>query len=242
MNSDGSWESEAENWVRWARTPGHDEYWYYGTSFFDHIVPAPGRHTLEIGCGEGRVARDLTRRGHRVAAVDASATLVRHAQEADPGGHYLVADAAALPFADGAFDVVVAYNSLMDVADMPAAVREAARVLAAGGRFCICVTHPLSNAGGFSGEEPDAAFVIDRPYLEQRPFEGYAERDGLRMTFRGQCYPLEAYAQALAGAGLLIEALREPAASVQVAAAQPSYCRWQRLPMFLHLRAVKPPS
>ena len=139
-------------------------------------------------------------------------------------------------------DLVVAYNSLMDVADMPAAVREAARVLDAGGRFCICVTHPLSNAGGFSGEEPDAAFIIDDSYLEQRPFEGYGERGGLRITFRGQCYPLEAYARALEGAGFLIETLREPAASAQVAAEQPSYRRWQRLPMYLHLRAVKPKS
>jgi SAM-dependent methyltransferase len=242
MNADSGWESEAEDWVRWARTPGHDEYWSYGASFFDQIVPAPGRQTLEMGCGEGRVARDLTRRGHRVAAVDTSPTLVRHAQEADPGGRYLVADAAALPFADGEFDVIVAYNALMDVADMPAAVREAARVLAAGGRFCICVTHPLSDAGGFSGEEPDAAFLITGPYLEQRRFEGSSERAGLRMTFRGQCYPLEAYAQALAGAGFLIETLREPAASAQLVAAQPSYRRWQRLPMYLHLRAVKPQS
>jgi ubiquinone/menaquinone biosynthesis C-methylase UbiE len=47
------------------------------------------------------------------------------------------ADAAALPFADGSYDLVVADNSLMDVADMPAANREAARVLQPGGRFCI---------------------------------------------------------------------------------------------------------
>ncbi len=121
------WEREAENWVRWTRTPGHDAYWHYRAPFFAHIVPAPGRRTLEIGCGEGRVARDLVVRGYAVTAVDASPTLLRYAQEADPAGRYLVADAAALPFADGTFDLVVAYNALMDIADMPGAVREAAR-------------------------------------------------------------------------------------------------------------------
>jgi len=235
----GGWEQEAENWVRWTRTPGHDAYWYYGASFFAHIVPVPGRQTLEIGCGEGRVARDLARRGHRVTGVDASPTLLRYAREADPGGHYSEADAAALPFPDGAFDLVVAYNALMDMADMPGAVREAARVLEPGGRFCVCVTHPLNDAGAFDGMEPDAAFTIRGSYLDRRPFEETVARDGLQMTFHGWSYPLEAYAQALEGAGLLIERLREPAASAEAVARQEPYRRWQRLPLFLHLRAVK---
>jgi ubiquinone/menaquinone biosynthesis C-methylase UbiE len=120
------WEQEAENWIGWARKPGHDAYWLYRDAFFE-LLPPPGRATLDVGCGEGRVMRDLTARGHRVVAVDASPTLVRAASQADAEGEYLVADAAALPFDDASFDLVVAYNSLMDVQDMPGAVREAAR-------------------------------------------------------------------------------------------------------------------
>jgi SAM-dependent methyltransferase len=125
------WEQEAENWIGWARKPGHDAYWLYRDAFFE-LLPPPGRATLDVGCGEGRVTRDLTARGHRVVAVDASPTLVRAASQADAEGEYLVADAAALPFDDASFDLVVAYNSLMDVQDMPGAVREAARVLQTG--------------------------------------------------------------------------------------------------------------
>jgi len=235
----GGWEQEAENWVRWTRTPGHDAYWYYSASFFDQIVPAPGRRTLEIGCGEGRVARDLVRRGHTVTGVDASPTLLRYAREAAPGGRYSEADAAALPFPDGAFDLVVAYNALMDIADMPGAVHEAARVLEPGGRFCLCVTHPLNDAGAFDDTEPDATFTIRGSYLERRPFEETVTRDGLQMTFHGWSYPLEAYARALEGAGLLMERVREPAASAEAVARHAPYRRWQRLPLFLHLRAVK---
>ena len=236
---DRSWELEAENWVRWARTPGHDAYWDYAPIFFDEMVPAAGRRTLELGCGEGRVVRDLTRRGHRVVGLDASPTLLGHARGADPAGRYVLADAARVPFADEAFDLVVAYNSLMDIEDMEAAVREAGRVLETGGRLCVCVTHPINDAGAFASREPDAAFVIDGSYLDKRPFEGTFERDGLRITFRGWVYPFEAYGRAFEEAGFVIEAMREPPATAAAVEREPSERRWQRVPVFLFLRATK---
>jgi SAM-dependent methyltransferase len=235
-----SWEWQADRWLAWARTPGHDAYWLFRDAFFDAIVPAPGRLTLEVGCGEGRVARDLTQRGHTVVALDASATLVASAAGADPAGRYLAADAAALPFPDSSFDLVVAYNSLMDVDDMPAAVREAHRVLQPGGRLCICVTHPTADAGTFQSKEPDAPFIISGSYLGRHRFEDTFERDGLQITFSGWRYALEEYARALENAGLLIERLREPAAPAAALTTRPGYERWQRLPNFLHLRAFRP--
>jgi Methyltransferase domain len=60
--------------------------------------------------------------GHRTVGLDASPTLVRYASAAHPLGRYVVGDAGALPFGDGTFDVVVAYNSLMDMDDMPGAM------------------------------------------------------------------------------------------------------------------------
>jgi SAM-dependent methyltransferase len=144
-----------------------------------------------------------------------------------------------MPFPDSSFDLVVAYNSLMDVADMPGAVREAARVLDRGGRLCMSVTHPLADAGAFASEDPDAPFLVSGSYFGRRRYEGTFERDGLRMTFRGWCYPLEDYAKALEQAGLVVEAIREPAAPDALLAARPSAERWRRLPMFLFMRAVK---
>ena len=235
-----SFEWQAGSWLRWARTPGHDSYWHFREAFFDAIVPAPGRLTLEVGCGEGRVARDLARRGHAVVALDASPTLAASASTADPDGRYLAADAAALPFGDECFDLVVAYNSLMDVEDMPAAVAEAARVLQAGRPLCVCVTHPTADAGRFQSKEPGAPFVIGGSYLGRHRVEELFERDGLQMTFTGWRYPLEDYARALEDAGLLIERLREPAAPASALTARAGYERWQRLPSFLHLRTVKP--
>ena len=54
--------------------------------------------------------------------------------------------------------------------------------------------------------------------------------------------PIEAYTAALEDAGLLIEALREPAPDRETVAVRPPLLRWTRLPCFLHIRAVKPPA
>lgn len=226
------WKRQADNWLAWARTPEFDAYWKYSQSFFE-LVPAPHGRTLEVGCGEGRVSRDLASRGHRVTAVDATVRLLQNAREADATNTYLIGDAAALPFADASFDLIVFYNSLMDVDDMEGSVLEAARVLRNGGKICACVTHPISDAGTFDSPEPNAAFVIRGSYLGPRRWvELPTEHDGLHMDFSGWAYSLEHYFLALEAAGLVVEALREPQYSG-------SDERWRRIPNFLMWRAAK---
>lgn len=238
MTFNEDWEREAENWIALARD-GDDAYWEYSPPFFE-LAPPPGRATLDLGCGEGRVTRDLVSRGHRVTAVDAAPTLLASAEEAMPDAQYVLADAADLPFADDSFDLVVSYNSLIDIQDMPGAVREAARVLEQGGRFCICVTHPLADAGRFDAREADAPFVVTGSYLDARRVDLRIEReDGLAMTFHGWSYPFSDYTRALEGAGFAIEALREPCQADEYVIADPAEKRWQRIPQFLFIRAVR---
>ena len=224
------WEERATGWVAWARRRDHDSYWAFRDAFFE-LLPPPGRATLEVGCGEGRVCRDLRDRRHRVTGLDAAPTLVAAAQEADADGAYVVGAAERLPFADASFDLVAAYNSLMDVDDLPQAVTEAARVLEPGGRFCACVVHPFRDAGRFEHREDGAAFVVEGSYYEEGAYELTVDRDGLRFSFASRRYTLESYARALEDAGLLVEALREPVGSDD---------RDRRLPQFLLLRAVRP--
>ncbi|WP_132875143.1 class I SAM-dependent methyltransferase [Tamaricihabitans halophyticus] len=199
MRPEQGWTEQANAWITWARTPGHDSYWHYRTGFLD-FLPKPGKSTLDIGCGEGRVSRDLSANGHRVSGVDVTTELVEAARAADPTGDYRQADAAALPFDDNVFDLVVAYNMLMDVSDVPGTVREAARVLRPGGVLAVSVVHPMTDAAGALGED----------YLGQHEFHGAEERDGLRMEFHGWRRPLSAYTDACTQAGLVIEALHEP--------------------------------
>jgi SAM-dependent methyltransferase len=230
-----AWEEQASNWVAWARAPGHDSYWRFHRDRFLALLPPPPASVLDVGCGEGRVPRDLRARGYEVIGIDASPTLIEHAREADPGGDYRIADAAQLPFADASVLLVTAMLSLHDMDDMAGAVGEAARVLARGGRLCAAVVHPINSAGHFESSAPDAAFVIRDSYFAERRYADEVERDGLRMTFTSRHRPLEAYVAALESAGLLVERLVE----VPDPTAPPGD-RWRRLPLFLHLRAVKP--
>ena len=121
------------------------------------------------------------------------------------------------------------------------ASKKASRVLEPGGRLCVCVTHPTADAGRFQSKEPDAPFVIPGAYLGRHRFTDVFERDGLQVTFAGWRYSLEEYARALEDAGLLVDRLREPPAPARALTVRPGYERWQRLPNFLHLRAVKLP-
>ena len=231
------WEQQAEAWVRWAREPGHDSYWLFHRDRFLELLPPPGRLTVDVGCGKGRLSRHLKELGHTVLAVDRSPTMIRHARQADPQLDVREGDAAALPLEDGTADLVVSFMSLMNTDDLDAAVREAARVLETGGRYCSAIVHPLNTAGSFVSREPDAPFVIEGSYFEPRQKELSVERDGLEMTFLDAHRPLEDYFQALERAGLLVERLRDIAESS--ASPTDSARRWQRVPLFLHLRAVK---
>lgn len=236
-----AWEQEARNWIAWARRPGHDIFPRYAPSFFDGILPPAGGLTLEIGCGEGRVARALAARAHNVVALDASPTLARAAREADARSAYLVADATALPFADATFQTVVAYNSLQamtEFADMAQAVREAGRVLAPAGRFVLCVAHPMTDIGRMR-TSAEGELVITGSYFERERVNETVTQGGLEMTFHGWTYTLEDYARALEEAGLLIERLREPVPTGEQAGQRPGLEGWRRVPLFLFVRAVK---
>lgn len=65
------------------------------------------------------------------------------------------------------------------------------------------------------------------------------ERDGLTIELVGAHRPLQDYVAACADAGLLVERLREPAVPDEALRSRRDR-RWQRLPMFLHIRAVRP--
>jgi SAM-dependent methyltransferase len=232
MDLRGAWERNAADWVRWARKPGHDSYWRFHRRRFLDLVPPAGRLTLDVGCGEGRVTRDLKELGHRVVGLDASETMVAAARDADPSGDYLVADAAALPFPDGQADLVVAFMSLMDVDDMVAAVRELARVLEPGGILALAVVHPINSAHGVDHEHPDDHLVLTEDYFDRRRYSDFIERDDVKMTFESRHYTLQDYFDALLGAGFQVKELRE--------IGDPQHPRWSRYPLFLHMLLTRP--
>jgi SAM-dependent methyltransferase len=235
------WESQAEGWARLARSPGQDP-WHEQANLpaMLGLLPAPGGPVLDLGCGEGRVSRALAARGyHEVVGLDAAWPLVRLAASHELGLPFVAGDAGALPFLDQSFDLVLAYMSLHDIDDMPGAVSEAGRVLRPGGRLCLAIVHPISSVGEFTERTADAPFQIARSYLEPWPSDWVLDRDGHRVVFHSEHLPIEAYSRAVEAAGLLIEAIREVRPPAPADPADRG-ARHQRIPAFLHLRAVRP--
>ncbi len=241
------WEAEAANWASFARTPGYDRaHESINLPALLGFLPSPGELTLDLACGEGRLTRLLRSSGHRVVGVDSSPTMVSLAGSHDSPAPAVVGDAASLPFPDETFDLVLAYMCLHDIDEMPQAVAEITRVLAPGGRLCAAIPHPVNTAGSFPDRADDAPFMISGSYMDSAPLRLVADRGDLRLTFHSQHRPIGSYFAALEGSGLLTEAIREVAAGTGLAAggglaaAAPGERRWQRIPLFLHLRAVKP--
>jgi SAM-dependent methyltransferase len=232
------WDRHAQEWIAWSRTPGLDTYDKFHRDQFLPLVPPPGRLTVDVGCGEGRVSRDLRATGHRVLAVDLSLTMSRAAaaHPTDPVPA-VVADATSLPLHAGAADCAVAFMSLHDIDDMPAAAAECARILTVGGHLVVAIVHPINSAGQFVGVkgDPDRPFVISGSYLHSmRYVDSFIRDDGLTMTFHGEHRPLQAYTEALTEAGFVIERLRE------VTDPNPERA-WQRVPLFIHIVAARQP-
>lgn len=220
-----AWERNAEEWLAWARTPGHDVYhWRLNFPHFIALLPEPAQRTLDVGCGEGRVGRWLAARGHRVSGIDSSPTLAAAAREAGGYDEIVCGDAASLPWPDGVFDLAIAYMSLHDMPDPEPVIGEIARVLCRGSRLVIAIVHPLNRREEALGR-----------YFERLPFHDEVIRGELRMTFDGVNRPLSDYTTALTDHGFVIDCLTEPKPSAEDCHADESLLRASRRPYFLHI-------
>jgi 2-polyprenyl-6-hydroxyphenyl methylase/3-demethylubiquinone-9 3-methyltransferase len=97
-----------------------------------------GERVLDVGCGEGRFAAELTRAGAAVVGIDVAEEALRRAGELDPGLELLLVDGeGAWPLADASFDVVWAGEVIEHVADTASWLSEVRRVLRPGGRLLL---------------------------------------------------------------------------------------------------------
>ena len=198
------WEEHAEQWISWVRDPGQpDSYERFHRKHFLPLVPDPGRLTLEIGCGEGRVGRDLQRAGHMVVGVDFSPTMCQ-AAATDPETPIpvIAGDARKLPLADASVDCAIAFMCLQTIDDMDGAITEIARVLADEKKLALAIVHPIYSAGGFSPVGDSCVnFVIEQSYFESRIRVSDGGQDGRKAPLYRKHHPLQAYTEALLTAG-----------------------------------------
>lgn len=119
----------------------------------DALAPAPGERVLDVACGTGGVALRAARTGAAVTGLDIAPALVRTARErADAEGldvAWRVGDAQSLPFADGAFDVVVSSVGAIFAPDHGAVAGELARVTRPGGRLGLTAWTSEGAVAGF---------------------------------------------------------------------------------------------
>jgi 2-polyprenyl-3-methyl-5-hydroxy-6-metoxy-1,4-benzoquinol methylase len=159
----------------------------------------PGMRVLDVGCGEGWLARALADRGAVVTGVDGSAPLI-DAARALGGAQFQVADYQTLASSArhaGPFDVVVCNFALLDEILTPLLVGLRDR-LAMHGRLVVQTVHPFTAAG-----EPG---YVDG-WREER-FVGFG--DGFASVMPWYYRTFASWHRAFADAGLVIRRLDEP--------------------------------
>jgi 2-polyprenyl-6-hydroxyphenyl methylase/3-demethylubiquinone-9 3-methyltransferase len=150
--------------------------------------PRPGAVLVDLGCGAGLLAPHV--HGYRHVGVDVTASALELA--ALRGVVPVRADVTAVPLRDGCADVVAAGEILEHVADLPAAVREACRLLRPGGLLVIdtIAATPLARfvavtlaervPGGAPPGIHDPALFVDRTVLLHE-----CARHGVALRLRG---------------------------------------------------------
>ncbi len=207
------------------------------------------RRILDVGCGEGQVARRLAAAGAgddagcQVVGVDPTGAQVVEATRRGGGPSYLRAAADGLPFADGSFDAVVACLVFEHIEAVDEAVAEVARVLADGGRFALFLNHPLI-------QTPDSGWVDDHlvdppeqywrlgPYLSESIESAEVDR-GVFLPFVHR--PVSRYVNALADNGLVLRRMHEPRPAEGFLARAAFYRDAATIPRLLVLLAEREP-
>ncbi|GAC1543514.1 MAG: class I SAM-dependent methyltransferase [Acidimicrobiales bacterium] len=106
-------------------------------SVFDVIGLDGETNLLDAGCGSGLALQLAAKRGASVTGFDASAPLLEIAAERVPGANLRQGDLESLPYVDGAFSAVTAFNSVQYAADPIAALRELKRVARPGSPVAV---------------------------------------------------------------------------------------------------------
>jgi demethylmenaquinone methyltransferase/2-methoxy-6-polyprenyl-1,4-benzoquinol methylase len=122
--------------------------------FVARVKPRPAEEILDMAGGTGDVAFRMARRGARVTVADINADMLevgkQRAERRELNGlSWKVENAEQLSFADASFDAYTIVFGIRNVTDIPAALREAHRVLRRGARF-YCMEFSSSEWPGFA--------------------------------------------------------------------------------------------
>jgi len=240
MSDNGLWDEHAQWWID-GFTDGADP------EYVEQIIPLAveelaGRgKVLDLGCGDGQIARALAAQGSDVLGVDPTQLHIDVAIERGGGPRYLLGSATKIPADDNSFDAVVACLVFEHIDQMDEAMAEVARVLKPNGQFSFFLNHPLLQTPG-SGwiddhiiDPPEQYWRIG-PYLVETESIEEVEKDVyIRFIHR----PLSRYVNALLANGLSLERMVEPSPPAGFLARAPEYALAHTVPRLLYLRSTK---
>ena len=240
MTSDSLWDRHAQWWID-GFTGGADP------EYEEQIIPLAveelggvGR-VLDVGCGDGQIARALAATGCAVTGIDPTRRNLEVARERAGGPEYVEGSATDLPFDDAHFDAVVACLVFEHIDDVDSAISEVSRVLRPGGRFAFFLNHPLLQTPG-SGwiddhmlEPPEQYWRIG-PYLVET--ESIEEVElGVHIRFLHR--PFSRYVNTMISHGLTVQRMLEPEPPEGFLQRAPEYPLARTVPRLLYMRAVK---
>lgn len=106
---------------------------------------ARNRRVLEVACGAGYGSFELAQVARSVVGTDISTEAVEYAREhyTHPALRFEAASATGLPFEDGSFDLIVAFEVIEHLSDWRGLLSEARRLLAPGGQFVVSTPNRL---------------------------------------------------------------------------------------------------
>jgi SAM-dependent methyltransferase len=168
---------EAAGWERQAPTYGDvlgQITRQFVPALLDAAGVASGLHVLDLATGPGYAAGMAAQRGASVVGVDFAEAMVQLARRGHPDLDFRVADAEALPFPDGTFDVVVSNFVVPHLGRPERALAELARVLRPGGRLALTtwdqparmrLLGTFLEAFGESGAMPPASLPVGPPFF-----------------------------------------------------------------------------
>ena len=168
------WERDADDYQAvhgesLARAPMAWGVWRIPESTIGFVGDVRGTRVLELGCGAAQWSASLARAGARVVALDVSAAQLRHAQtRVDRRVALVHATGSVLPFADGAFDLVVSDHGAPQFCAPAPLLAEVFRVLRPGGRFVLCLESAL-HAATWNERKDRQSKRLHRPMLGTAP-------------------------------------------------------------------------